>query len=220
MLSAWVGKESKLLEKYAIVTEKLSEQRHCHIVVVYHKDTDQANVKSKVKGLFRDLIATDTRWDNPKIAIDVRAHHDPAGCVGGYLEKEEHCVLSCQGFDQEELSKGKQRRKDALAAKKMYAPNRLDLIPNLVAMHYVWIDDTCNVINLRDYGIGSADFWMPYKSVCPKIQVQFCFEQIIAAGYLNFLHNWTPTLERQVVRHWYFMTPARGNPTNDIVDSE
>jgi len=197
MFERWVGTEAKLLEKYCIVLEKKDDSRHLHAVLVYHKDTTQDNVKRKALPIFATLVATDWRWENPKIAFDCKAHHDPNGCVGGYLAKEDHVVRSCVGFNTEELTAGKVRREVCIEKKKKHAPNKLNLIPMLINIHkhsmYAY-DDEGTLQDTEYSGLSYAD------------KVDWCFAQILEQGYVNYVLIWTPTLRNAIVKNWRFLT--------------
>lgn len=202
MFEHWVGTETKLLEKQCIVLEKTGDSRHLHAVLVYHKDTTQDNVKRKVLPIFAVLVATDTRWENPKIAFDCRAHHDPNGCVGGYLEKETHEVRSCVGFNQEELTAGRARRDTALERRRLHAPNKLNLVPNMINLHHhsIWAVDEDGNMDPSQYS---------YLSVPDK--VDWLFGQIIRQGYINYIHVWSPALRSSIIRHWQDLTTVNPN---------
>lgn len=189
MFEHWVGTQSALLDKHCVVLEKAGDSRHLHAVLVWKKDTTGQNVKSKVQTIYALLIASDFRWENPKIAIDSRSHHDPDGCVGGYLSKEEHTVKSCIGFKTEELAAGKERRDAALEKKKKHVPNKNNLIPMLCDYHKLWKED-------ESYPTD------------PEQQLDFCMDQILVSGYVNYLLIWTPTLRRTLISKWRVINPV------------
>lgn len=184
MFNGWVGKQSKQLAKYAVVVEKPnSPGQHLHCILVFHKETNQDNVKRQVKALYAALVLTDERWENPKIAIDVKAHHDPNGCVAGYLEKEEHQVLSCVGFNTEELELGRKRRNDCIDKKKKATCNKMTLLPMLINIHR-------HYVNEDDYPSTPAE------------QVEMCFNELLKQGYHNYVHHWSLSTRCNVIRYW------------------
>jgi len=184
MFNGWVGKQAKLLSKYAVVVEKPNTTgQHLHSVLVFHKETNQDNVKRQVKALYATLISSDERWDNPKIAIDVKAHHDPDGCVGGYLEKEDHQVLHCVGFNTEELQAGRDRRDVCIVKKKKMVCNKQQLIPMLINIHrQSYCEDD-------------------YPTKIPE-QVEYCFSELLKLGYHNYIHHWSLSTRCNVIRYW------------------
>jgi len=188
MFNGWVGKQSKQLAKYAVVVEKPNTPgQHLHSVLVFHKETNQDNVKRQVKALYAALISSDERWDNPKIAIDVKAHHDPNGCVGGYFEKEDHLIIHCVGFNTEELEAGRQRRDVCIDKKKKLTCNKQLLLPMLINIHrHSQMED--------DYPSIASD------------QVEYCFNSLIKAGYHNYIHHWSLSTRVNVIKYWESLT--------------
>jgi len=184
MFNGWVGKQSKQLVKYGIVVEKPNTPgQHLHSILVFHKETNQDNVKRQVKALYAALISSDERWDNPKIAIDVKAHHDPNGCMGGYLDKEDHQVLHCVGFNTEELEAGRKRRDVCIDKKKKLTCNKQLLFDKLITIHrHSEMED--------DYPSIVAD------------QVEYCFIELIKQGYHNYIHHWSLSTRLNVIKYW------------------
>jgi len=186
IFEGWVGERVKLFEKYAIVLEKTGSSRHLHCVLVYHKETNQSNIKKALYLQFAQQIANEANWDTPKIAFDVKAHHDPDGCVGGYLEKEDaHTVRSCVGFNLEGLQAGRDRRNEAIHKRKLRECNRQNLLYLMYEAH------------AELWKINSA-----YRMLMPNKQVPACFKEVLRMGYINYALIWTPTLRSTVIDNW------------------
>lgn len=192
MFQKWVGANRALLEKIAIVLEKPdTDAQHLHSMLVWKEDTNQDNVKRQLWTLYSHQIATDTRWENRKVAVDCKAHHDPNGCVGGYLEKDEETqIVTMDGFDADELLAGKQRRDTCLDKKKKKLCTKLELLPMLRDMNQ-------ELEYNKDPDIREA-----YEVLSIDKKVDTCLSKIIANGYINFLHIWSPSLRGNTIKYW------------------
>jgi len=199
--NGWVGKNKTLLEKYATVLEKPDTGgQHLHSMLVWKEETNQDNIKRQLWTLFAAQIQTDTRWENRKIAIDCRAHHDPDGCVGGYLEKDEDTqILHCEGFDREGLLAGKARRDTAIEKKKKKLCTKLELLPLLIHTND---EIECD----PDPDIRDA-----YEVLSIDKKVDKCIATLVANGYINFLHIWSPSLRGNTIKFWSEIIASKHN---------
>lgn len=190
--NGWVGANRTQLEKYAVVLEKPgTDAQHLHSMLVWKEETNQDNIKRQLWTLFAHQIETDTRWENRKVAVDCKAHHDPDGCVGGYLEKDEDTqILHCEGFDREGLLAGKLRRDTAIDKKKKKLCTKLELLPMLRDMNQ-------ELEYNKDPDIREA-----YEELSIDKRVDTCLSKIIVNGYINFLHIWSPSLRGNTIKYW------------------
>jgi len=194
MFQTWVGTEASKLLKYAIILEKEGAERHLHCVLVYRNVTDQDNIKSKLYTLLKGLYTSDSRWEIKGVNTDVKAHHDPNGCVGDYFTKEDHVFINCQGFDTSELQQAKLRVSSIKERKKKHVSKKDTLIPLLRKVHEQCKDDMI-------YEAATATS-TPYIQCINKFQVEYCFKELLHQGYHNMLHHWTPTVRRNIIEYW------------------
>jgi len=194
MFQTWVGTESSKLRQYAVVLEKEGAERHLHCVLVYHKETNQDNVKDKIYRLLKPLYTSDPRWEVRGVNTDVKAHHDPTGCVGAYFTKEDHVFISCQGFDTTELQAAKLRVTAHKEKKRKHVSAKDTLIPLLRKVH-----ENCTEDSIYD---EATDSFTAYKDCTNKFQLDHCFRELLHQGYHNMLHHWSPALRRNLLEYW------------------
>jgi len=188
--SRWVGAWGAKLTRHAWVLEnnKLDGQ-HSHTALEFKTKKRQDDLrKDMLKDPNLSFLKTDPRWSaNPLRSLVIKAHNDIPGLVGGYFTKSNHhSVVSIVGFNEEELKAGKARRDTAIKNGEKRQCNKMKLLPLLIEIHSKF----------------SNDDWEEYKQFEAAMQVNTCFQALIAKGYVNYIHHWTPTVRKNTIEYW------------------
>lgn len=193
-LRIWV--EGQATEKSAGIIEKPgTPESHIHCAILFKNHTTAQQITKKLNTLFKKEIENDNRWEHPKVAIKCVAHHNFAGLVGGYYEKEDDREkVWIEGITEDELNQGKQERDSALDKKKLKVCSQSTLIYDLRDW---W--DQFNIIYESD------EDWKiehPKGATC-----QECFTELLQHGQLNYLIHWGK-MKKQIEANWDTITSS------------
>lgn len=197
-LREWVGKQQNVVFAVAVTEPNANGSgRHLHLAIGFKKPLKVSDdYKDRLRTALREELSDPDNWGRPSIVC--KAHHDPAGLVGGYFEKDEERRVEFQlGTlpSPDELRKGAERRDAHNEALKKLRVSK-NQIPNLFKeTHFELIAQYT-----KTFGTSRS-----YTEKTPTEQVEECYQRLILTGYTKFMMELSEAKLNHFVKYWKYL---------------
>lgn len=176
--------------------------RHLHIAIGFKKPVKVSDdYKDRLKTALREELADPENWGRPSVVC--KAHHDPAGLVGGYYEKDTDKLIEFQigtPPSADEQAQGAVRRETALQRLKKLKATKRD-VPHIMKLMNDYLLE-CDEIYESLPNSEKDDDYILYSKCDTTIQVDRCYRRLITEGYYHLMSEMTTGKLKHYVTFW------------------
>lgn len=201
-LRDWVGDQQNVSFAVAVTEPNANGfGRHLHIAIGFKSPVKVSDdYKDRLKTALKEELSDPDNWGKP--SIKCVAHHDPAGLVGGYYEKDEGRKIEWTigtPPTPEEQAAGAERQQKAIQAKKKKTISK-GQIPSLFKQTHFQLTDELN--ETEDLYGGLPDGEIDYRKLAPELQVDYIYRWLIREGYDRIIMEMSPGKIKHFVSIW------------------
>lgn len=201
-LKDWVGKQTNI--KCAVACAEPNSRGvgvHLHIAIGFKVPVKVSDdYKDRLRTCLSEELSDPENWGRASIVC--KSHHDLAGLIGGYYEKDiERQIKWIIGTPPtpDEQAQGAARRDTAIINKRKATVSKSQ-IPTLFRDYHNKMMSYEEEIN-QLYG-GLPDGEIVYSKLNPEEQVDFCYRGLIRNGYRKIIMEISDTKLAHFVKYW------------------
>lgn len=204
-LKDWVGKQKNV--NCAVACAEPNSRGvgvHLHVAIGFKEPVKVADdYKDRLRTCLSEELSDPENWGRASIVC--KSHHDLAGLIGGYYEKDSRREIRWiigTPPTPDELAQGAKRREDCLEAIKKKTLSK-SAIPTLFKKTH-WEIIAYEDVDQVNYGLPDDE--EPYTPMTPANQVDYIYRKLIADGYEKILMELSEAKLAQFVKYWKELT--------------
>lgn len=200
-LATWLRKQDLVFAVGVSEPNSNGNGRHLHIAVGFKKPLKVSDdYKDRLRTALREELTDPGNWGKPSIVC--KAHHDAAGLVGGYYEKDNDKLIEFQigtPPSPDEQAQGAARRVSALERLKKLKATKRD-IPHIMKIMNDYLLEADEIY--ESLPTSEKDDFVLYRDCDTTVQVDRCYKQMILQGYYHLMSEMSTGKLKHYVHYW------------------